>query len=366
MMTTNQGRPLRVLLIHPGASWSTHDVYEGLVYGLRAHGVEVFTYRLDLQLDASQKSLYWLWRGRKKSDPTLPKPNGADVLHHAGVCALDAALDRQVDVVLVVSAMFLHPNLIVKWKRAGLRIAVLFTESPYDLEQERAVAAIVDGCWTNERCAVADFKEVNARTGYLPHGWHPVTHNPAATTDDADVPAHDVVFVGSGFRERAQWFNAVDWTGIDLGLYGAWDRVGLSRSMQTRVRGGIVSNAHSAALYRRAKVGLNLYRRSRGFSGLAITHAAESLNPRAYELAACGVFHLSEARAEVVETFGDLVPTFRTPEEASTLVRQWLADDNGRVRIAAALPAVVAEASWVDRSRIVIGDLQRLIGTAAA
>jgi spore maturation protein CgeB len=356
-------RPLRVLVIHPGASWSTHDVYDGLVYGLRANGVEVFTYRLDLQLDASQKSLYWIWRGRRKSDPTLPKPNGADVLHHAAVCALDAALDRQVDVMLVISAMFLHPNHLVKWRRAGQRVAVLFTETPYDLDHEQRIAALVDGVWTNERTAIADFAAVNPRTGYLAHAWHPDTHRAEATADDAAVAAHDVVFVGSGFRERAKWFNAIDWTGIDLGLYGQWKSAGLRREVRACVRGAVVPNAVAAALYRRAKIGLNLYRTTAGFGlkGPAITHAAESLNPRAYELAACGAFHLSDRRAEVGEIFGDAVPTFGTPAEASALIRHWLADDAGRARLAATLPATVAEASWIQRSRTVIADLQRLI-----
>jgi spore maturation protein CgeB len=356
-------RPLRVLVVHPGASWSTHDVYDGLVHGLEKNGVDVFTYRLDLQLDASQKSLYWLWRTRRKIDPSLTKPTGADVVHHAGICALDAALDRQVDVILVISAMFVHPNLIVKWRRAGQKVAVLFTESPYDLDHETAIAEIVDGCWTNERTAVADFRTVNPYSGYLAHAWHPRTHTAQANGVDADVEAHDVVFVGSGFRERAQWFNQVDWSGINLGLYGQWKHVGLRREVRACVRGAVVPNAVAAALYRRAKIGLNLYRTTAGFglSGPAITHAAESLNPRAYELAACGVFHLSDERAEVREVFGDLVPTFRSPAEASRLIRSWLADDAGRARVAAALPATVAEASWVARSRTVIADLQRLL-----
>jgi hypothetical protein len=38
---------LRILAIHPGASWSTADVFDGLVYGLKAHGVTVIPYRTD-------------------------------------------------------------------------------------------------------------------------------------------------------------------------------------------------------------------------------------------------------------------------------------------------------------------------------
>jgi spore maturation protein CgeB len=249
-------------------------------------------------------------------------------------------------------------------KRAGLRVTVLFTESPYDHEQEMRIAALVDGCWTNERTVLAAFRQVNAHAGYLPHGWHPERHY-TSTHQAEGLPTHDVVFVGSGFGERIKWFNAIDWTGIDLGLYGTWKGLGLKPSVPQM--GKQVNNEMASALYRRARIGLNLYRTSMGWgkNSPQIAHA-ESLSPRAYELAACGAFHLSEDRAEVGEVFGDLVPTFRTPLEAAALIRLWLADADGRARAAASLPACVAEASWVNRAKTVIGDLQTLLSQRAA
>jgi len=172
------------------------------------------------------------------------------------------------------------------------------------------------------------------------------------------------VFVGTAFQERIEWFRAIDWTGIDLGLYGNWDALGGRDRLRQFVKGKLVDNPRTAALYRRAKIGLNLYRQSKGFGRGApriVTSSAESLSPRAYELAACGVFHLSESRAEVREVFGDAVPTFRTPAEAETLIRRWLADDAGRRATAAALPALVAESTWAHRAAQVMSDLSALL-----
>lgn len=367
-MTTT--RPLRLLLVHPGASWSTADVYDGLLYGLREHGVVVDPYRLDTRIEASGKALHWLWRAKKKTEPSLAKPNSADVMYHAGVGALEMALRQQSDVVLVVSAMLMHPDILIMMKRAGLRVVVLFTESPYDHEKEIAIAKMVDGCWTNERSVVAAFRDVNPCAGYLPHAWHPLKHYVAAR-QIGELPSHDVVFVGSGFPERVTWFNSIDWTGIDLALYGTWKGLGLNKHVQACVRGEQISNEMASALYRRAKIGLNLYRRSKGMAARrgAVTtqiHHAESLSPRAYELAACGAFHLSDYRKEVAEVFGELVPTFTSPTEAAALIRLWLNDAEGRARVAAALPACVAESSWVVRAKTVLGDLQRLIHSRAA
>jgi len=356
-------RPLRLLLVHPGATWSTADVEAGLRYGLKAHGVDLVPYRLDQRIDFAGKMLHVMWRKKKKAQPDLPKPNTADIMYQAGIGALEMALRHQADVVLIVSAMLMHPDVVVMMKRAGLTVTILFTESPYDREQELAMAARVDGCWTNERACVPDFLAVNKRSGYLPHAWHPERHYLASQLVDG-VPGHDVVFVGSGFAERIDWFNAIDWTGIDLGLYGTWKALGLKRQVRACVRDEQINNEFAAALYRRAKIGLNLYRTSRN-RGVP-TRPGESLSPRAYELAACGAFHLSEYRAEVREVFGALVPTFATPSEAADLIRHWLPKAEERRRIAAQLPACVAEASWVERAKTVLGDLRVLVNQRAA
>jgi spore maturation protein CgeB len=352
---------MRILLVHPGASWSTADVEAGLRYGLEQHDVEVIRYRLDTRLDGAKRSLYAEWRKARKQNPEIVRPSTPDMVYRASVPILEKALRHQVNLVLIVSAMLVHPDIIILLKRAGLRVAVLFTESPYDHEQEMAVARIVDGCWTNERTVVEAFRVVNPNTGYLPHAWHPGRHYVGEAVSE-DVPQHDVVFVGSGFSERIAWFNAIDWSGIDLGLYGTWKGFGLKRALRDSIRAEQINNVLASAIYRRAKIGLNLYRSSKGWGRNApqISHA-ESLSPRAYELAACGSFHLSAYRAEVPEVFGDLVPTFTTPAEAERLIRHWLADDVGRARIAAQLPACVAESSWVARATHVIGDVQALL-----
>jgi spore maturation protein CgeB len=363
---------LKLFFIGPGASWATADVAAGLREGLTHHGVEIVDYALDTRIARSQSWLYYNWRQAKKRDAAIGKPNVADVFLQAGRDALWVALWLDVfrggiDGVLAVSGMFLHPDVVRVMTRASLPVFMLFTESPYDLEKELAMAALVDGYWTNERSSVDAFRAVNPHGGYLPHAWHPERHRSGPQPGDGDVAAHDVVFVGSAFQERVAWLSAIDWTGIDLGLYGSWESLGSRHPLRRFVRGAQTDNATTAALYRRAKVGLNLYRTSMGWGPQAppIAHA-ESLNPRAYELAACGAFHLSSYRQEVAEVFGDLVPTFTTPDEAQALVRSWLADPDGRARIAAQLPACVAESSWRNRAATMIGDLQTRLPRRAA
>jgi hypothetical protein len=118
---------VKTLFITPGASWATADVAAGLRDGLEYHGVTVIPYLLDQRIDRSQRWLHYNWRRTRKRNPSIEKPNVADVFYQAGIGALEMALRHDVDVVLAVSAMFLHPDVIILMKRAGLRVVVVFT-----------------------------------------------------------------------------------------------------------------------------------------------------------------------------------------------------------------------------------------------
>ena len=84
---------------------------------------------------------------------------------------------------------------------------------------------------------------------------------------------------------------------------------------------------------------------------------AESLNPRAYELAADGVFTVAQPRAEQTERLGGSVATFTTPGELEERVRTHLADAWRRRRTAEALPALVAEDTYHHRAAHLVAHL---------
>jgi spore maturation protein CgeB len=136
--------------------------------------------------------------------------------------------------------------------------------------------------------------------------------------------------------------------------------LGLEEHLEPCIKAGITDNRYAAALYRKAKINLNLYRTKPGIRKVVPRPdvAADSLNPRAYELAACGAFHLSTPRAEVGELFGDLVPVVSTPQECEAAIRDWLPRETDRKAIGALLPERVREASWVTRAGQVVADLE--------
>lgn len=347
----------RLLLAHPGASISVSDVYDGYEAALRAADAQVVPYRLDYRLEHSAACMALRWKQAGK--PKDRQPTWDDTLYHASVEILERALREQPDWVVSFSGMYLHPDALVLMQRAGIRVAVLLTESPYDQEQEAELLPFVDLAWTNERSSVSYFLHRGGNVRYLRHAYDPAKHRPLADlSTEPEVPAHDVVFVGTGFQERIDALAAVDWTGIDLGLYGCWDLLGSRHRLRKYVRDGLVNNATTTALYRRASIGLNLYRTSKGYGKKAprIAHA-ESMNPRAYEAAASGLFTISDYRAEQQETLGASVPTFRQADELGPLIRGYLGAPDERQRLARLARQCVEPHTFAARAAQLMADL---------
>jgi spore maturation protein CgeB len=329
-----------MLVVHPGCIFSVGDVFRGVHDALQRQGVEVIEYNLEGRISTAQRYLDYV--SRRCLRPGQPKPTAVDTVYLACQDILIRGLRYQVDWVLILTGTSMHPDSMILMRRAGLRLATILTESPYTDSLETMIARCSNVCWTNERTSVATFSPW-CPTYYWQHAMDPAKHMGEPTEEDAKVLAHDVVFVGTGFRERIDLLKGVNWDGIDLGLYGTWELLGSRSHLRKYVRGGLTDNKTTAALYRRAKIGLNLHRTSMGYGNktMHITHA-ESMNPRCYELAACGLFFLTDRRAEVDEVFGGIMPTFETPAQLERLVRQYLTNDEARQRIAAELPRLVA------------------------
>jgi hypothetical protein len=297
----NQVNRYKLMVLHPGASWSTSDVYNGLVRALLAQGHEIISYPLDVRLMRASKWLNVCREDAAEVGRDLPEPTPADICFEANADAVNRAAYAGVDGVLIISSMYTPPITLRALKWAHCPIGLVLTESPYNDAEQARLAVEADVVWTNERTSVEPLRAINPETYYLPAAYDPSIHTSEPQPGDEDVPAHDVVFVGTGFAERVALLEAVDWTGIDLALYGNWQMLADGSPLLPYVHGGVTDNAVAAALYRRAKIGLNLYRTSTATEEGGHVTTAESLNPRAYELAACGCLQYATDRQEAAD-----------------------------------------------------------------
>lgn len=308
---------MRVLFAYPAPEMAVWDVAQGLHRGLlaRGHDIRVFAYN---------KRLAYHGKAMGAAPDPDTDPIGWDryrrnVMKQASETIALEALYHAADVVVLVCGLNFHP--IGGWllRQIGVPVAVVLTESPYEDDAQRT--------FVNEMQAAAVFthERVSAqRDGwtYLPHAYDPGIHQPVPPDLDQ---ASDVLLIGTGWPERRQLLEAVDWAGIRLKIVGVWPDLTETSPLWPFYTPAFVENTYVPRLYAAATICLNQHR----------YHVdAESLNPRAYELAACGAFHLSDPRAEVIERFGDSVPTFESAAQLEALIRHYLTDDDGRRRCA--------------------------------
>lgn len=328
---------MRVYVIHPGASFSTHDVYVGVCAGLRAHGIEVIEGRIDTIMQWYEMALRLLIAA-SAHDARVLTHNEFGVQRRASAHITQHILETWPDLVLSVSGHNYHLRDVEILHRVGIKIACILTESPYFLELEQRMAGVYKRVFTNERAVLESFRSVTPTAWYLPAAFNTEVHTPGAPDPSK---SHDVFFVGSWFEERRRLLERLQQSGIDL----QW--LGHDLTDQPKA---IIDNATAAAYYRSACVSLNIHRADP-------TAYAESLNPRAYEIAACGGFQLmDDSRAERFDVFGDDVPTFRAGN-ADDLVRQtryWMTHPDQRDRVAQAMHAAVQPHNWTQRISTVL------------
>jgi spore maturation protein CgeB len=331
---------MRVLVVHSGHGFSTKDVGDGVCAGLRANGVDVFEYPLHQTFEMAE-----LLVGAAKvmgiSD-VYPDPIDLGTMGIPGF-----AMAKQVQWVVFIHGLQMPASIPATLRRGGYKTALYCTESPYQTNTEANLAQFYDVIFTSERNAVSLFTNNRPDTvHYLPHAWNPTRHTPAG---DAADPC-DVFFCGTRYPERDALLNGVDWTGInvvDKTLDYTKEKNTAALLMQT------VENGTVAAHYRSAKISLNHHRQITDFMGkeTIAPGAAESLNPRAYEVPACGGFLISDQRAELADIFGSSVPTYTDSASLERLIRYFLSHEDERRLLAGRQAAAVQAHSWAHRAR---------------
>lgn len=365
----------RVLLVHSGNSWSTHDVYVGLLAGFKSNGVEVIPYRLDHRLTAARD---WVAFIQAREGAQGEEPEKGDVLYQAVKGAVIRAVETMPDAIVIVSGLLIEQRGYELLRRLGIPVLLFGTENPYEDEYYHGRAPYCDVFTVNDpvslepmRTEMARLRGVVTRVEHAPTGYIPEVHHPGVALEmeagGVDVPSHDVVFVGTGFPERVRFLEAIDWTGIDFGLYGFWSGIEEDSALRAYQRGQEVENIVAAAMYDRARVTLNLFRTD-VWRGDHVEQRATgtAVSPRIIEAAAIGACVVSEWRPEVEALFGGALPTFRTPAECEEIVRRLLADDEERAHIRATLPRLVAGYSYAERARELLGWLDEVRAAAPA
>ncbi len=167
-----------------------------------------------------------------------------------------------------------------------------------------------------------------AHAHYLPMAADPTVHRPMTlTAAEQQEYGADVSFVGAGYANRRtflpQWLSH-EWTmklwGNEWG--GASDLSGVLQRNGTRIDTDTCMKVFNATA-----VNLNLH----SCSGTGLDPQPDFVNPRTFELAACGAFQLVDDRTLLPDLFtSDEVVSFQRTEDVPRLIRTWLTETERR------------------------------------
>jgi spore maturation protein CgeB len=241
------------------------------------------------------------------------------------------------------------PDLVLALAQAPLTLAVLehlrkkkfltamwFVENYRHLTYWQQLAAGYDYWFVIQQAECIDaLKRAGARNvSYLPMAADPGAHRPLTLTATEQVEyGADVAFVGAGYANRRtvlpRWLSK-DWT---FKLWGnEWD--GASELTPVLQRAGArIDTATCMNVFNATAINLNLH----SCSAEGLDPQADFINPRTFELAACGAFQLVDDRTLLPDLFtADEVVRFQRTEDVPSLIRTWLRDPVGRRTIAEA------------------------------
>lgn len=335
---------MRWVVAHPGPSFSVADVHNGWVEALRELGERVVEFNLGERLAFYGSAL------KQVDDNTFAHYLTAEQSYELAANSLYSTLYQvRPDVLLVVSGFFLPEKLLDRARRNGTRVVILHTESPYEDDRQLKIAKYADLNLLNDPTNLDQFKAV-APSAYMPHAYRASVHTPGDVQPGLEC---DFAFVGTGFPSRVAFFEAMDLKGLDVILAGQWQATSEDSPLRKYVGHELdqcLENADAVALYRSARVGMNLYRRESQRPELS---AGWAMGPREVEMAACGLFFLRDPRGEGDEVL-DMLPTFTTPHEASELLRYWLAHPDERAVLARKAREAIAERSFINHAAAVV------------
>lgn len=328
---------MRALLVEPGPYYSVQDVYVGWLEGLRDNGVELATYNLGSRLAFYDLALLEVDGETKRAFPR------DEAIGLAVNGLFSSCYQWWPEVIVIVSGIFLHPRHLEILRSRGHKVVILHTESPYEDDRQLVLAEQADLNLINDPTNIERFRAV-APTHYMPHAYRPAVHHPRPLPDDPKFRS-DFCFIGTGYPSRVEWFDRVDWTGLDVTFGGTWQMTAEDSPLRKFLAHDIdeaLDNEQAVDYYAGTKVSANLYRRESQRPELSTGWAC---GPREVELAACGTFYLRDPRPESDELL-PMLPAITTPEEFGDQVRWWAAHDDAREEAARQARAAVADRTF--------------------
>jgi len=252
-----------------------------------------------------------------------------------GEMAAVAAEEFRPDLVLALAQAPLNQEGIRRLKSLGAPVAFWFVEDFRVFPYWQEVVGEYDHFFTLQQGQFLDWLNLEGHAAhYLPQACFPDVHAPRVLTgEDRARYASDLSFMGAGYYNRQQAFlHLLD---FDLKIWGTeWN---LNSPLGPRVVEGNrrLGEEEIVKIYNAGQVHINLHS-SRYHEG--VNPEGDFVNPRTFEIPACGGFQLVDQREELDALFlpEREIAVFHDIPELKARARYFLAHPEERARVALA------------------------------
>ena len=243
-------------------------------------------------------------------------------------------------------------------KRKRFLTAMWFVENYRHLTYWQQLAAGYDFWFVIQQApCIAALKQAGAKNvHYLPMAADPSVHRPLELTQaEREEYGSEVSFVGAGYANRRAIFPTLLRREWSFKLWGnEWDGATDLTSVLQR-NGARIDTDTCQKVFNASVVNLNLH----SWAGTGFDPEGDFVNPRTFELAACGAFQLTDRRSLMPDLFApNEVATVSASEELSHEIARWLRDPEQRLVMAGkARQRMLAEHTYAHRMRDLLSQI---------
>jgi spore maturation protein CgeB len=262
------------------------------------------------------------------------------------------------DLLLALAQAPLTSAVLEHLRRKKFLCAMWFVENYRHLTYWQQLAAGYDYWFVIQRGSCHEaLRQAGARdVVYVPMAADPLIHRPIdLPAEEREEYGSDLSFVGAGYANRRMLLPRLLSPDRTFKLWGnEWDGAPALQAVLQR-RGARIDTETCMKVFNASRINLNLH----SWSGSGLDPDGDFVNPRTFELAACGAFQLVDHRALLPELFtGDEIASFKTFDHLPDLIGRWLRDPDARaVAALAARRRVLGEHTYVHRMKEMLAHL---------
>jgi spore maturation protein CgeB len=233
------------------------------------------------------------------------------------------------DLVLCLAQAPVRGESLKRLRGAGVPIAYWFVEDFRRMLYWKGIAPFSDAFFVIQRAGQDEMRAAGAAcVRYLPTAAQRGTHEPMQLRPE-DVRRYGgaVSFVGAGYLNRRRFMARL--ASLDLKIWGnEWDGASSILEKMIQEEGRRVGTEETAKIFNATKINLNLHSSP---CHEDVDPFGDFLNPRTFEIAACGAFQLVDERSLLREAFAEHeMAVFEDLEDAREKIRYFLEHEEER------------------------------------